>query len=119
MDAPSAVSLGLQSLLRGDAEGVVCPVDLYGGEGGFGRNVIGDRDCVIAAGELVVEEQERIALGVWWHERGLPPDGHLDIGRVCEGQPDRPIVGRVGRCSAGVLAVGRERLECRPVLGRR
>ena len=26
-----------------------------------------------------------------------------------EGQPDRPLVGRVGRCSGAVLVVGRER----------
>src|SRR4029453_1761514 len=34
-------SLGSQSSLRGDAEGVDCPVDLHGGEGGFGRDVTG------------------------------------------------------------------------------
>jgi hypothetical protein len=57
--------LGSRSLLRGDAEGVDRHVYLHGGEGGLRRDVIGDRDRVIAAGELVVEEEERIALGIW------------------------------------------------------
>jgi hypothetical protein len=47
---------------------------------------------VVAAGESIVEEQQRIALWVWGHERGLPPGGDLDVRRVCEGQPDRPLV---------------------------
>src|SRR5262245_8271079 len=75
---PSAVRLGPQSLLRGDAEGVDRRVQLHGGEGGDRRDVTGDPDCVVAAGELVVEELERIAPGVGWHERGLPPNGHVD-----------------------------------------
>src|SRR4029453_18917162 len=45
-----------------DAEGVDCCVYLHGGEGGLRWDMIGDRDRVIAARKLVVEEQERIAL---------------------------------------------------------
>jgi hypothetical protein len=47
--------LGRRSLLRGDAEGVDRRVDLHRGEGGLRRDMIGDRDGMIAAGELVVE----------------------------------------------------------------
>src|SRR4029453_6145098 len=73
-----------RSLLRGDAEGVDRAVDLHGGEGGLGRDVIGDGDRVVPAGEPVVEENERITLGGRRHKRRLPPDSHLDVGRACE-----------------------------------
>src|SRR6266487_3281775 len=82
-----------RSLLGGDAEGVDRRVDLHSGERGLGRNEVWHCDSVVAGGESVVEEQERIALRVRWHERGLPPDGHLDAGLAGEGQLDRPLVG--------------------------
>jgi len=69
-----------------------------------------DENRVVAAGELVVEEDERVALGVRWDNCGPPPDGHLDLCRVCGGQPDRTVAGCVGGCPGWVLAVGRERL---------
>src|SRR5262249_26077638 len=90
-------------IARGDAEGVDRCVYLPGGEGGLRREVTGDRDRVISAVKLVVDQQERIALRVWWHERGLPPEDHLDMGRSREGQPDRPIVWPVRRPEGGVV----------------
>jgi len=104
----------------GDAEVVDRRAGLHGGEPfgrtwpgwrrGLGRNVAGDRNRVVTAGELVVEEDERVALGVRRDKCGPPVDGHLDRWRVCEGQPDRMVAGRVGGCPGGILVAGVERL---------
>src|SRR5260370_16897291 len=82
---------------------------MHGGEGSCGWDVVGDWDRVIAGGERVVEEQERIAVWVWWHERGPRPGGHVDGGRIGEGQPDRPLVMREAWCLSRVQMVGGER----------
>jgi hypothetical protein len=63
----------------------------------------------VTAGEPVIKEDKRVALGVRWDNGGPPPDGHLDRCWVSQGQPDRTVAGSVGGCLGGVLAVGRER----------
>src|SRR5260370_33923190 len=82
---------------------------MSGGAGSSRGDLVGDWDRVIAGGERVVEEQERIAVWVWWHERGPRPGGHVDGGRIGEGQPDRPLVMREAWCLSRVQMVGGER----------
>src|ERR1035437_2827777 len=69
---------GLLSLPCGDAEVVDRPFDLHAGEHGLGwigrvrraprgqEHVVGDGNRVVTAGEPVIKENERVALGVRW-----------------------------------------------------
>src|SRR5258708_25657105 len=85
---------------------------MHGGEGRSRWDLVGDWDRVIAGGEPIVEEQERIAFWVWWHERGPPPGGHVDGGRIGEGHPDQPLVMREAWClSRGQMVGGGRRLD--------
>src|SRR5262249_25236970 len=78
------------SFARGEAEPVDRRVDLHGREGGLVYGP-GDRDCVVPRRQTFVEEDEGIALRVRRHDRGLPPDGHLDRGRTGKTHVDRSV----------------------------